>query len=77
MRYLKSWLFGCGLVLTIAGIALGYFLAPVGKLWASSGSGVGDLGFFVEYSDYSLLPFAVTLGGLAAMAVAVARMRAS
>jgi hypothetical protein len=76
MRYLKSWLFGSGLVLTIGGFTLTYALKPVVKTWASSGSGASDFGFFAEYSDYSLLPLAVTLGGIAIMAVAVARIRA-
>jgi hypothetical protein len=78
MRYLKSWLFMTGLVLTVAGVAA-YFVKRSESSevsWASSGGGTGDLGFFVQSADYNYaIPTALTLGGLVVMAVAKVRLK--
>ena len=71
LRYLKSWLFRIGLIVTIAGVVALYFLRPVVTQWSSSGTGVGEFGFSVEYVDYNVLPALLIVAGLLLMAVAV------
>lgn len=71
LHYLKSWLFRTGLAVTTAGAVAFYFLQPVVKRWDSSGSGVSEFGFSVEYIDYNVLPVLLTVGGLLMMGVAV------
>ena len=75
MRYLKSWLFRVGLTSTLAGAAPGLIVKPTEIRWASSGGGTGDVGFFLEYADYDVLPPALTLSGLVMMAMAIARTK--
>lgn len=77
MLYLKSWSFRAGLALTIAGAIALYFVHPVLAVWGSSGSGTGDLGYSVEYTDYhiELVPVLLVVGGLIVMALAAAKSR--
>jgi hypothetical protein len=49
-------------------------LRPTEFVGLLSGGGISDVGFFVEYADY-VFPLALTLGGLAIMAVAIARTK--
>jgi hypothetical protein len=74
MRYLKSWLFRVGLVLTVAGMLAAYFVKPVEISWVSSG-GTRDFGFFRESADVNAIPMALTLSGLVMMAVATVRLK--
>lgn len=75
MHYLKSWLFRTGLIVTIAGVVAFSIFQPVVTRWSSSGSGVGEVGFSVEYADVHELPVLLTVGGLLIMAVAVIATR--
>ena len=75
MRYLKSWLFRVGLTSTLARVAAGLIVKPTEIRWASSGAGTSDVGFFLEYADYDVLPPALTLSGLVMMAMAIARTK--
>ena len=75
MRYLKSRLFRIGLASTFAGVAAAFIVRPTEIRWASSGGGTSEVGFRVEYADYDVLPLALTLSGLAMMAVAIARTK--